>query len=205
MKGLLVKDFCLAAKHCRLQLVICLVFPLLGSFSGDALFLQIYPFMLCSMIPVSLMAYDEHDHWDSYSFCLPCSRAQIVTGKYLMGAMASGAALLLAGLVNGTMFLVRDTGWDLPGLLVLQLAAGLLPGAFCLPFIFKLGSEKGRMAYFITIGAFCGLTVGLGNAAAGLPAMAFGPGVLLLMAALSLAAYGISWLISVKIYEKREV
>ena len=65
MKGLLLKDFYMAAKYCRA----CL---------------------LCGMIPVNLLAYDERSRWLEYSGTLPYTKAQIVSGKYLVGIIVQG-------------------------------------------------------------------------------------------------------------------
>ncbi len=205
MKGLLRKDFYLALKYCRMQLGVALVFPVLACLGEGSVFLLAYPFMLVAMIPVSLMANDEHDHWDSYCACLPCSRAQIVTAKYLVGAAAILLTWLLIGLVLTVSGAVRgDLDPEaLAGTLALLFCAGSLPASFCQPFIFRLGSEKGRVAYIVTIGLFCALAAGMGAMDTPLTGEGAKPAILLPAAAASLVLYAASWALSVKLYEKR--
>ena len=85
MKGLLLKDLYLAAKHCRAFLLVAVVF--LGvSFAGDEnIFFIVYPTLITSMIPMTLISYDERDRWTQYSAALPYSRGQLVSSKYLIG------------------------------------------------------------------------------------------------------------------------
>ena len=83
MKGLLLKDFYVARKHCKVFVIIMAVFMAI-SFAGDGdLFFLIYPCFLTGMIPVTLLSYDEHSRWSEYSGTLPCSREQIVSESML--------------------------------------------------------------------------------------------------------------------------
>ena len=75
-----------------------------------------------------------------------------------------------------------------------------------LPFIFKNGSEKGRMAYLIVLGSIFALVVGGGIVLEKLdlldaPMVVPMPG---LLAAIAAVLYPISWMLSVHWYEKRE-
>ena len=74
MKGLLLKDAYMAAKYCRAYLLIVAVFLIAAPFSGDNLFLMMYPCILASMVPVNLLAYDAQSKWEQYAGTLPCSR-----------------------------------------------------------------------------------------------------------------------------------
>ena len=86
--------------------------------------------------------------------------------------------------------------------------------AFCLPFIFRFGTEKGRMAYYVSIGLFFALSYaladGLGISAADASSIAAwgraGTASGIVAAVLvCMALYACSWLISIRIYQKREI
>ena len=95
MKGLLLKDFYLSWRYCRAFLVIVAVF-LAVSFTGDDnIFFLIYPIMIASVIPMTLVSYDEHDKWTAYSGTLPYTRAQLVSTKYLVGMCFGSVAFLI--------------------------------------------------------------------------------------------------------------
>ena len=61
------------------------------------MFFVFYPCLFCGMVPVNLLAYDERSRWLQYSGTLPYTRAQIVSGKYLIGLIC-GISTLMTGL-----------------------------------------------------------------------------------------------------------
>ena len=158
MKGLILKDLYMTAKYFRNYLVILLLFLGLSFASGENLFVVFYPGLICAMLPVNLLAYDERSHWDIYCGTLPVTRDMVVSAKYLMELMLLGGVYLLTlsaqavrMLVNGEFF------WE--NFLVLASLIWmvyLFAGSITLPFMFKLGVEKGRMAYYVMIGIICG-------------------------------------------------
>ena len=203
MKGLIRKDLYMAVSCSKTYLIICVLFLVMGAFGEPGAFILAYPIMLSSMIPVTLLSYDEHDHWNDYSCTLPYTRAQLVTVKYIMGGLGALSVWILTILVQGLRMGVSGdfTMGPFLGQMLLLLSAGLLPPAFCLPFIFKLGSEKGRLAYMVSLGLFCGLAFVLGE----IPTeggMALSP---ILPVLIALGVYLISWRVSIRIYEKREL
>ena len=81
MKGLLLKDLYMMRKYCRSYLLIAVVFIALSFASNQNLFFVFYPCLLCGMIPVNLLGYDERSRWLQYSGTMPYTRAQIVSCK----------------------------------------------------------------------------------------------------------------------------
>ena len=214
MKALLQKDFYQLRAYCKSYLLICAVFlgiSLAGAGNSNLFFIT-YPAMLCSLIPVTLQTYDERGKWTSFAGTLPFTHAQLVSAKYLVGLCCSGAVLLLLAAV------LLAAGTYSPAfrllLLGLTLCLSLISPAFCLPFIFRFGTEKGRMAYYVSIGLFFALIYGLadrlGISAADTSSIAawgdHGAASGMLAAALvCIALYVCSWLVSIRIYERREI
>ena len=209
MKGLLLKDFYVARKHCKVFVIIMAVFMAI-SFAGDGdLFFLIYPCFLTGMIPVTLLSYDEHSRWSEYSGTLPCSREQIVSEKYVVGIIIQAAVMIIAGAAQAVKMSFNG-GFELSGFMMLIGTIALVQSlslSVCLPFIFKLGIEKGRIAYYFVIGFMCavsafasslsvtGLKIDLNRANPNFIALA-----MLLLAA---ASYAVSWRLSVNFYEAR--
>ena len=96
MKGLLLKDFYLSWRYCRAFLVIVAVFLAVSFVGEDNVFFMIYPIMIASVIPMTLLSYDEHDKWTSYSGTLPYTRTQLVSSKYLVGLCFGTVAFLVS-------------------------------------------------------------------------------------------------------------
>ena len=209
MKGLLLKDAYMAAKYCRAYLLIVAVFLIAAPFSGDNLFLMMYPCILASMVPVNLLAYDAQSKWEQYAGTLPCSRAQLVSAKYLIGLFASCGVLVLIALVQGVRMAVGSIPVQALGsLMAMSLISSFVVPAITLPLIFRFGPEKGRILYMVVVGIACGISAVVSitqsptlfsrEISTELPVL----GLICLAAAV---VYGASWYLSILFYKTREL
>ena len=89
------------------------------------------------------------------------------------------------------------------------LSCGLLPPAFMFPFTFKLGSEKGRFAYytgfvlfFVILAFFQEVT---DNLSLRITQMAVPHAPIVIVFLIVFGLYGLSWFLSVKFYQKRDL
>ncbi len=207
VKGLLLKDLYMLRAYCKSYLLIVVIF-LAASFFGGNMFFIYYPCLLCGMIPVNLLAYDERSRFVQYSASLPVSRKQAVTEKYLMGLFSLAAVLLVTGVVQGIRMHVNGT-FSAGGFAVVMLSllvVSLLASAIPLPFVFKSGVEKGRIAYYVMIGFVCGVGILFSESfKGGLPGDVPPGAVFAALTIFGVAAYALSWYLSVRFYTKREL
>ena len=204
MKGLLLKDTYMMVRLCRMFLLLDAVFLGVWMFGNGNLFFLTYPCLLTTMVPMTLISYDEREKWDVFAATLPYSRAQIVSCKYLIGLCLS--ALVLAVAAVGQIF--RGTSGGDPEFLTMLpvlLTACLLAPAVLYPFVFRFGAEKGRIVYYVVIAVVCGGSVVLQNMEVvsllgGLSVGSIPMGMLIVA-----AVYAGSWLLSIRFYEKREL
>ena len=160
MSGLLMKDFYLLTKYCKLNLVIAVIFIVISFINDNSTFFIYYPCLLASVLPVSLCAYDEKEKWCSYCGTLPVSKSQYVFAKYIFGLAAVVVVTLLVTAIQALkMEPVRIN--DCISIAAMLLLIGLIPPSFILPFIFIFGVEKGRIAYFVAIGLVIAATTGI--------------------------------------------
>ena len=207
MKGLLLKEFYMTTKYCRPFLLIVIVFLAVSFFGDDNIFFILYPVLISSMIPVTLMSYDEHDKWTLYSATLPYTRSQLVSSKYLIGLIFGAAAYVIS--IAATIVRMQLNGYfsldSLLGMAVILLALGMLAPTLLLPLVFKFGTEKGRIAFYVMI---CLMTAA-GTIAAGLGLQFALPvgGVWILAAVVLIIVllYVLSWWLSIVFYRKREL
>lgn len=207
MKGLLLKDFYLSWRYCRILLILVAVFIALSWADEGGMFFLLYPIILVSMIPVTLLGYDERDRWMGYSAALPYTRAQMVSAKYLVGLCFSGGAFLLSVAVTSVWMGVNGSfSWEKLAVLgVTLLVLACLCPAILLPFTFKYGVEKGRFAYYITLGVCGGVGAFLVTAGFELPVFTDGFWLLGAVAGVSILLYALSWWLSIRFYQKREL
>lgn len=208
MKGLILKDLYMAAKYCRAYALIAVVFLGVSTVNGEDSFFLYYPCLLCGMIPVNLLAYDERSKWLQYSATLPYSKAQIVSAKYLIGLMAQLVVLVATGIARAVQ--MHLAGNSDPAKLLLLLGSVLLLSAFAssvaMPFIFRWGVEKGRIAYYVMVGLVCAGAFIAEDLIAVIPAGMSAAGSLTPMFCLTATGlYGLSWFLSIKCFQAREL
>lgn len=208
MKGLLLKDWYMMRKYCRSYLFIAVGFLILSFMDKSNMFFVFYPCLFCGMVPVNLLAYDERSRWLQYSGTLPYTRAQIVSGKYLIGLFTQTAMLFLTGIAQGIR-LGMDGGYratDVLVILLLLLIASTVTSSVTLPFMFKLGVERGRAAYYVMIGLICGISTLMTGLFREPLRMEIRPNLLLvLLAVIGVGIYALSWHLSIVFYRKREL
>ena len=207
MKGLLLKDWYMMKKYCRANFFVVILFIILSCISTENMFLIFYPSLMCGMIPVNLLAYDERSRWMHYSGTLPYTRAQLVSAKYLIGLFFQVVVLLVTGIVQGVrMYIVGQFHPEqLTVLLMTLLMLAFASSGICLPFVFKLGVEKGRIAYYGMVGIVCAGSFLVSNFlentqnsfAANLP--------LIFLFLFILCFYGFSWYLSILFFQNREL
>ena len=206
MKGLLLKDFYQTVKYCRAYLVLVLVFLAVPLFSEDSMFFLVYPCVFAGMIPVTLLGYDERSRWLQYSETLPYTKAQIVSAKYLIGLAAQVLILVLAVASQAGRMATTGSfsGKELLALMTVLLVVSCVTSSITLPFMFKWGVEKGRIAYNIMIGVGCLSGLVAANMLQAGAQMQVNAGLPALCAA-AIGIYALSWYLSIRFYQKREI
>ena len=208
MKGLLKKDLLMIVKYCRFLVLMCLVFAVMSGFSTEEdgsgnFFFLVYPVLLGSIMPITLMSYDERSHWDLYCSTLPLSRKTVVNERYLLGLLCFLAFFAVTMLSQAVALLPRGRGAELGDLVGVLCLIGLLPPAVMLPICFRWGVEKARILYYVLIGVMVagGLIFSRELMLTGAMQMGSAAWLIPLLALLLFAA---SWVLSVKLYQKRE-
>ena len=209
MKGLFLKDCYMINKYCRAVFFLMLVFLAVSAAGDDNLFFTIYPMMVASIIPTTLLSYDEKSGWNVYSGTLPYSRSQLVSVKYLIAAVLIAGIWIIAAAIQGIRTAAgvglawEELSWTLSILLLL----GLISSSVILPVMFKYGVEKGSMAYYIMIAVTCGGGVAFPQIIEKINLSVNVQGYLIpvLLAAAGIVLFCISWIVSIKIYVKREI
>ncbi len=208
MKGLLLKDCYQFLKYSKIIIFIVLFFAGLSAFDADNMFIVIYPCIFACNVTMSLIAYDEHDKWDLYSLSLPYTKADLVSAKYLFGLFFGFGVTFLMLAVQIIRLVVTDT-FSVAGLITLLsilLLVSFLPSAVQLLVVYRYGTGKGRIVFLASVAILCGAIYGFwgnaGSLTSSLPFLSSLPVISLGLAALFV--YGISWILAIKIYEKKE-
>lgn len=207
MRGLLLKDFYMLKTHFRAFLILDLVMIFAPCFMPGTDFMLLYPCLLTGMIPMTLISYEEKEKWNVYACTLPYDRRQIVTGKYVLSAIFGTALPLLTVLVQAILALSRGT---LSPLALCALAGTLfsvcvIPTALLLPFLYRFGTEKGRLLYLLTIAITSAGLGAVGGFSEDNSVLLTSGNIGIVLFFASVLLLTASWGISVAVYRKREI
>ncbi len=209
MKGLLLKDWYCLISYMKAFLLLMVVFSAGSAAVSRNPFLLYYPCILSGMLTVSLISFEEKENWDVYVSTLPCTKVQIVSAKYILSLLLAGANITLVLICQSVAMVIRSafSAEALLSLLTALIPLSLLSTAILLPFLYKFGSEKGRIAYYLIIGFFCAVIVGIGNLQAmAIPTPAPADSNLTLILPFAAAAvFALSWRLSIRFYQQREL
>jgi len=201
VKGFLRKDLYLTIRYCRSIFLIVIVFAVIGCYQGENYFFILYPAIMVSLVSVSLLSFDEREHFCAYAATMPVPRSVYVTAKYLLGLGYGIVCVIFILLLQ--FFSGHTTGRDLPVLSCILFFLVMLTPAVTLPFMFKFGVEKGRMVYYIMLGfsvALSLLAMKYFNAGGKLSDSA----LFLPVGAFAVILFVCSWRLSIRFYSKRE-
>ena len=208
MKGLLLKDWYMTKKYCRYYLFVGIGFIILSFMSKGNMFFIFYPCLLCGMIPVHLLGYDERSRFTEYVGTLPYTKIQIVSAKYLIGLFIQIAMLTVICITQGVKMSIEGNFVlkDFLVLMMLLLIMASVASSLTLPFVFKYGVEKGRGAYYVMIGVVCaGSIIATTIFKNGMQNEMQLNGVLPIACLIGVGIYVLSWYLSIVFYKKKEI
>ncbi len=204
MKGLLRKDLFMILKYGRTLLIMCVIFLAMSIVAEENFFFIVYPVLLGGVLPVTLLSYDERFGWNRYCDALPITRKQVVDERYLMSLLSFFVLYVLTLAVQAAVLLPKGRGEDLLELAGLLPSLGLVAPALMLPITLRWGVEKGRIVYYFIIGVIVAAGLVFSNSFVGTD-RELGRGSAAAVLLVSVAFFAASWLLSVKLYEKREL
>lgn len=204
MKALLIKDFYLMIKTCKMFFIMILAFFAMGIFIPERSAIYLYAVIFIGMLSHSLLAIEERDGSDKYYLICPVSKKQIVAEKYVFSAIMVTVMITAIAVLE----MIKNTNMSaILFILSLAIALGLIFPSISMPIMFRYGYAKGKIlfmclggllgicgAFFVNANTFFADTLGL-------VANGFLPLILIFV---SVVIFVLSYLISVKLYQKRE-
>ena len=209
MKGLLQKDLYQIWYYARtILLASAIIMAVSVAMPGEnGSFFMVYASFLISMLPMTLLAYDQNSRFADYSVALPVTKGQLVGCKYLIGLFTMVLADLLAGLALAVVWLRGGSVSSemVFGTLMQVSVMPLLGSAVLLPLTYRFGYEKAKYIYYLFVGLSAAL-MGFGVATDGdLPGLALPAGWTQLgFWLVCLVLYAVSWRLSIAWYGKAE-
>ncbi len=153
MKGLLLKDFYMIWKQAKIMLILVIAYIIIGVISDNS-FLTVFAVIFMAMLPITALGLDERSNWTNYAAMLPFSKQDIVMSKYVFGLAGVGLAVILYAVLSVLTNMVKGEGAQIDS--ILRMIVPLLSISFIfigtnLPIMFKVGVEKGRLWYMLSL------------------------------------------------------
>lgn len=211
MKGLILKDFINLKSTFKTYIFIMLVFAFVFIPSGNVTLFGVIIFM-STLLVITTIAYDDLAKWDTYALTMPITRKKMVASKYFVMVIL-GVFGLMISLVMGLISFQFSNGVYLEEIfltiLIVYLMA-LIFGSTIIPLIYRFGIEKARLLILL-VALIPGIFILIVQNIFGLNALEkvlmdlsdywF---IYMLVALLMIAYVFGSYLISTKIYSKKE-
>ena len=217
MKGLLIKDLKLMKNQMWFFIMIIGISIACAASFKNPFFAMGYATSLISVFSVSTISYDEYDNGMPYLFTFPISRKMYVKEKYLYAVLTTIVALAAAVVISGGTAIIMDMQYLMSewiGIISSSLFLVSLIIAVMLPVRMKFDAEKNKMAMLVAVGVIILAGVVLLKIAdlLNIDLLAFFDGIiyespvkmLLFVLVVGVVMIWISYMVSVKIMEKRE-
>ena len=147
MRGLIIKDLLNLKKQAGYLTLFIALYAILSIYMGNVEFVAGMIILLCAILPITAMSYDERAKWDRYALSMPVSRRDVVLSKYMLGLLLilPGSLLaLICGIIAGDTSIL-----ELLAIIGCCAGMGFLIFSVMLPIMFKIGVEKARIAIII--------------------------------------------------------
>lgn len=205
MLGLIKKDLLLMKTNAKSLLVIFIIY-LLMAINGNFDIVVMLPLFIMVLL-ISTFGYDEYNNWDAYVNALPVGRKNIILSKYLTSAILLVCSSIISCIIAYVLTFFYEKSDISHSLSYIGgcLCGMLIAISLMYPLIFKYGSQKGRIAGFVLI-VGGGFVLGLLSKIKAFSTVvnSFETYFLIAFIVLTILMLIGSYIISVKIYSKRE-
>lgn len=210
MWGLIKKDLLIIISNIRTLIFLVIVYGGMA-ISGDFNFSYALS-IVGVMLLLTTFSYDEYNHFDAYSISLPGGKKNFVKSKYMAGLLVSVISTTLAMLLTlaGQIYTNMINLEELFIIYVSSLMICLVTITIMFPLLLKYGVEKGRlMIFLVAIIPSVGLSLLVSFLQERNIDMSFFENISdntwgIIIAISSILFFVISYLISEKLYKKKE-
>lgn len=149
MKGLLYNDYMSIQKVLKTVAIIVVLFGTLAIMSGNVMFAASYiEIVFVLMVPINIFYADEKNKWEQYAFTMPISKKQYVLEKYIFFLIVQLFGYILSYIIVLCAYLHNKTSVDndIFAMINVVSAVSMLLAILGIPILLKWGAEKGRIA-----------------------------------------------------------
>ncbi len=208
MIGFIIKDLLNLKKSFQTMIFLFAVFLLSSVSMKTPTYLASMITLMLTMTSVSSFTYDDYSKWEKFGRSLPVTKKQIVLSKYLLtlimalaGSIISAVYILIWQAFNSSASLLENIS-----IVLVMFSVTLIFTSIAIPLIYKFGVEKYRLINLVIFGGIFLLFMFVFSVydISQIPESAFFA-ILLCLPVPALLLTGISYTISCRIYNKKEL
>lgn len=205
MKGLILKDLLNLKSTFKMLGVMMVFFAVVFLPQGNGFIFGMIILMFAMMV-VTTISYDDLAKWDAYALTMPVTRAEMVLSKYLVMVILNtlGAVLSLTVGIVGSVIMGKRFDLEILAIIGVIYLVALIFGSVIIPLIYKFGTEKARLMLFLCALLPTALILLLEQFNVPMPTTGNPLIYLIALIGFSVAGVVLSYLISLKIYRKKE-
>lgn len=210
MIGLLLKDFYILRQYVKTMLLMLVIFAFIsaGLDNPATFFVGVIVFM-SMMMTITSFSYDTLAKWDRYALSMPVTRKEVVAAKYLLSIILCLAGAAVSSLISFVVLQFRPIeGYGMTEHLYAISAIvciALFFSAILLPMVFQFGVEKCRLLLIAIFAAPTAAVIALSKMGVSMPSEASLISALKLLPLFTALLYLLSYLISLKIFGRKEI
>ncbi len=152
MIGFIKKDLCTLKGSFKIYAVIFVIYIIMA-FQGE-MNISGLPTFFSSVLILTSFSYDSYNNWDSYAVCLPNGRKNAVRAKYLANIVLCLIVSVILTIISSIIsYMTTNTvviGDIVKPIIIVNFVTFLFQ-AIMFPIIYKLGIEKARVIIFLVI------------------------------------------------------
>lgn len=209
MLGLIKKDFLLIKANSK-QMVIIFIVYLMLAFQGTFDVTFIIP-LIGIMLFISTFSYDDFNNWNSYAVTLPNGRKNVVRAKYIASIILTIILAIVSLTIGIGISYTKTNSINLDEIissLMGTMLSSIIIISLLYPIVFKFGATNGRIILFAVVFGIAGIGALIAQFVDTTPIINMINRLdnysLIAIPIISVILLGISYLISNKIYQRKE-
>ena len=205
MKGLILKDLLNLKSTFKMLGAMIVFFAVAFLREGNSFVFGIIILMFAMMV-VTTISCDDLAKWDAYALTMPVTRKEMVLSKYLVMVLLNTLGAVLSLIIGIVGSFLMNQSFDLEILVIVGLVylIAFIFGSLIIPLIYKFGTEKARLMLFLCALIPTALFLLLEQFNVPLPTTGNPWIYLFLLIVFAVVGVVLSYLISLKIYTKKE-
>lgn len=203
MSGLMLKDLFNLRPMAKTLILMFFIFGVIFIPMGNIMTVYFLLMIFAALLPMTSLTMDDLAKWDRYALTMPVTRKDIVKSKYLLMVLFFAVVIVISGIITGVSYYLAPQNAAPFWFMFLVGALGIFYGSLLFPLLYKFGSEKARYMMFLLMAVIGILLVGW----FALFGDSYGGNILpyvLITGVASIVAFIASYVVSVRIYTKKE-